>query len=214
MSKITSRTRYSRHKQYAQGAIYHIYNRGNGKEDIFREENDYRFYLSQLKENLKKHNVPLLCYVLMPNHMHLVVKQETQEPIYKFISSLHTSYSTYFNKKHKHTGHVFQDRFKQVIIENDEQLLHLSRYVHLNPVYAGLTKEPWKYSWSSYQDHMGTNPLALCHKEILIGSMMALTGMDKEDFTRRYAEFCLAPLTDHENEILEQLVIETSEETP
>lgn len=210
MSRTTSNARYSRYKRYAKGLIYHIYNRGNGKQNIFREENDYRFYLNQLKENLKKHNVSLLCYVLMPNHIHLVVKQETEEPIYKFISSLHTSYSIYFNKKYKHTGHVFQDRFKQVIIENDEQLVCLSKYIHLNPIEAGLAQKPWNYFWSSYQELMGSNPLALCNKDLLIGSMTAITGMEKEDFTREYALFCKKEPDDRQKETIEQVAIETS----
>lgn len=208
MPRTTNNSRYSRYKQYFQGAIYHIYNRGNGKQDIFVEENDYRFYLKRLAQNLKKHHVSLVCYTLMPNHLHLVVKQETEEPVYKFISSLHTSYSMYFNKKYKHTGHLFQDRFKQVLIESDEQLVHLSRYIHFNPVNAGLAEKPWKYFWSSYQEVIGSNPLSLCEKDILIGSMMAVTGMDKEDFTRRYAEFCLASPNESEIQLLEQLAIE------
>lgn len=209
MARTTSHSRYSRYKQYFQGAIYHIYNHGNGQQDIFLEENDYRFYLKRLAENLKKHHVSLICYALMPNHLHLVAKQETEEPIHKFISSLHTSYSMYFNKKHHRTGHLFQDRFKQVLVDSDEQLIHLSRYLHLNPVQAGLAEKPWKYFWSSYQEVMGSNPLSLCNKDILVGSMIGLTGMDKEDFTRKYAEFCLAELNNNDSLIVEQLVIET-----
>lgn len=209
MAKTTNNSRYSRYKQYFQGAIYHIYNRGNEKQDIFVEENDYRFYLKRLAQDLKKHHVLLVCYVLMPNHLHLVVKQETEEPIFKFISSLHTSYSMYFNKKYKHTGHLFQDRFKQVLVESDEQLVHLSRYVHLNPVNAGLAEKPWKYFWSSYQEVMGNNPLSLCQNNILVGSLMALTGIEKEDFTREYALFCQAQISEKETRIMKELAIET-----
>ena len=212
MARITSNTRYSRYKQYAKGLIYHIYNRGNGKQNIFLEENDYRFYLNRLREALLKHDASLVCYALMPNHIHLVVKQENDIPIHKFISSLHTSYSMFFNKKSHRYGHLFQDRFKQVIVETDEQLLQLSKYVHLNPVAAGLAEKPWKYFWSSYQEVMGANPLSLCQKEILIDSMVSLTGIDKEDFTRKYAEFCLASPTEKEIELLTDFAIEPIEE--
>jgi len=208
MSKTANNTRYARYKNYVQGCIYHIYNRGNGKQNIFLDENDYRFYFNGLKKNLQKHNVSLICYALMPNHIHLVVRQNTKNPTYKFISSIHTSYSIYFNKKYNHVGHLFQDRFKQIVVESDEQLLQLSRYVHSNPVNAGLAEKPWKYFWSSYQEVIGSNPLSLCEKDILIGSMMAVTGMDKEDFTRRYAEFCLASPSESEIQLLEQLAIE------
>lgn len=208
MPRITNSKRYSRYKQYAKGTIYHIYNRGNGSQDIFREDNDYRFYLNKLKENLKKHNVLLICYVLMPNHIHLVVRQETEIPIYKFISSLHTSYSTYFNKKYRHLGHVFQDRFKQVIIDSDEQLIYLSKYIHLNPIKAKLAQEPWKYLWSSNSEYLGNDPLSMCSKEILINSLMTITGIEKEDFTREYALFCRDEINDKENALLEEITIE------
>lgn len=208
MARTTNNRQHSRYKQYAKGVIYHVYNRGNGKQNIFNEENDYRYYLNKLKENLKKHNVSLVCYVLMPNHIHLVVKQETEKPIYKLISSLHTSYSIYFNKKYNHSGHLFQDRFKQVVIDSDEQLYYLSKYIHLNPITAGLAHEPWKYFWSSYQELMGSNPLSICNKGILINSMIAITNKEKEEFTREYALFCRNEVNDKENELLEQIVIE------
>ncbi|MFH1536209.1 MAG: transposase [Patescibacteria group bacterium] len=204
MSKISTNSRYSRYKTYHQGAIYHIYNRGNGKQDIFLDDNDYRFYLNRLAENIKKYNISLICYALMPNHIHLVVKQNTKTPIYKLISSLHTSYSMYFNKKYKHTGHLFQDRFKQVLVETDEQLLHLSRYIHLNPLNSGFAKDPLKYFWSSYQDFIGTNPLSICNKEIIINLLSGENG----NFPVQYTEFCKGQITNKDGEIVEQIVIE------
>lgn len=204
MGKITNTTRYARYKFYSQGALYHIYNRGNGKQDIFREEADYQFYLNRLKKYLEKHDVSLICYALIPNHVHLVVKQETAIPIYKLISSLHTSYSIYFNKKYNHIGHLFQDRFKQVIIESDEQLLYLTKYVHLNPVEAELVKNPQEYAWSSYREYMGIDPSPLCKKEIIINLLDSKDG----NFPKKYAEFCNSPFSDKEADTLEQLILE------
>src|SRR3989338_8715192 len=117
MSRITNQTRFARYKHYAKGVYYHIYNRGNGKQDIFRSKEDYLFYIKRLEQGIQKYNVELIAYVLMPNHVHLVARQKTDIPIHKFMSSLHTSYSMYFNKKYKLVGHLFQDRFKQVIVE-------------------------------------------------------------------------------------------------
>ncbi len=208
MSKALHRPYRSRFKHYPKDAVFHLYNHGVGKQDVFLEENDYRHYLNKLAESLKKHNISLIAYVLMPNHIHLVVRQDTATPVYKLISSLHTSYSMYFNRKYNRKGHLFQDRFKQVILDSDEQLVYLSKYVHLNPVKAGLVQEPWKYFWSSCQDYLGNNPLSLCVKDILISSMMAITNIDKADFTREYVQFCIAASSEKENELEEDFAIE------
>lgn len=205
MSKTTNSTRYSRYKSYARETLYHVYNRGNGKQNIFLEDADYKFYLNRLERYLKKHKVSLICYILMPNHLHLVIKQETDVPIYKFISSLHTSYSMYFNKKYNHTGHLFQDRFKQVIIESDEQLLYLTRYIHQNPIKAGLTNSIDAYFWTSYHEFVGNIPQPLCEKNIIV----ELLTSNEHLFPKTYAEFCKIP-TDLENEeMLKEIAIET-----
>lgn len=205
MARVTNTTRYARFKSYAQNSIYHIYNRGNGKQDIFLDENDYRYYFKLLTTYLNKHNVTLICYILMPNHIHLVVKQETKTPIYKFISSLHTSYSMYFNKKYNHVGHLFQDRFKQVVVETDEQLLHLTCYIHLNPVSAGIVKKPEDYIWSSYAEYLGTSPFLLCKKEIIMGLLNA----NNETFPAKYEAFCTQPIDEKKTYLIEEIAIET-----
>lgn len=205
MARTTSYSRYARYKSYAQGTIYHIYNRGNGKKDIFLEDADYKFYLNRLGIYLKKHTVSLLCYVLMPNHIHLVARQETPVPIHKFISSLHTSYSMYFNKKYNQTGHLFQDRFKQIIVESDEQFVHLTRYIHQNPLHAGLTKSLGSYFWSSYHEFLRNIPQPLCNKELIAG----LLTKNNELFSTTYAKFCQSPLEEKDAELLDQLALET-----
>lgn len=209
MARSTNNTRYSRYKTYAQGVIYHIYNRGNGQQNIFLEEADYNFYLNRLAKYLKKQNVSLICYVLMPNHVHLAVKQETSTPVFKLISSLHTSYSMYFNKKYKRVGHLFQDRFKQTIVESDEQLLYLTKYLHLNPVYAGFSKDPKGYLWSSYHEYIGPSPLPLCQREIIIGLIGEIDSQNS-NFQKRYVEFCEADIPEDKQEFLEEIAMETS----
>ncbi len=205
MARTSNRSRYARYKQYAQGVIYHIYNRGNGKKDIFMEDADYKFYLNRLGMYVKKHNVSLLCYVLMPNHIHLVVKQETPIPIHKFISSIHTSYGMYFNKKHNQTGHLFQDRFKQVIVETDEQFIHLTRYIHQNPLHAGLTKSLDAYFWSSYHEFLRNIPQPLCNKELIAGLLTS----KPELFSSSYEKFCNESLEEKDAVFLDQLALET-----
>ena len=138
---------------FIQGGYYHIYNRGNRKQNIFLNEKDYKRYLAKLKEYRQKHNVTILAYCLMPNHVHFLLRQNSPEPVSTFIQKLHTAYSMYFNKKYEQVGHLFADRFKTKIVARDEYLTHLSRYIHLNP--EKLVKKLTAYTWSSYPAYMG-----------------------------------------------------------
>lgn len=167
--------------------MYHVYNRGNGKMDIFRDHQDYVNFLERLAALLgmprgalgigsvlrgaklrlrlscfKSGTFTVLCYCLMPNHFHLIVEQHTDAPISALMLRLSTSYSMYFNAKYEHVGHVFQDRFRAVRVDSDRYLKHLSAYIHLNPKTANLVRsaEDWKYS--SYQDFIGERGDTLC----------------------------------------------------
>lgn len=143
----------------AQG-FYHVYNRGHNKQTIFYDAKDYRRYLKRLGEYLGKHEVTILAYCLMPNHVHLLLRQDGDESIDRFIHRLHTAYTMYFNKKYEKVGAVFQGRFKAKLIDTDEYLLHVSRYIHINPVelfYAqgpALSSELSAYPWSSYGEYV------------------------------------------------------------
>lgn len=146
----------------AQG-YYHVYNRGHNKQTIFYDAKDYQRYLKRLQEYLVKHAVTVLAYCLMPNHLHLLLRQDDDDPIDRFIHRLHTAYTMYFNKKYEKVGAVFQGRFKAKIIDTDEYLLHVSRYIHINPIelmhdYAqgpALGSELELYPWSSYGEYIG-----------------------------------------------------------
>lgn len=157
-------TKY-KYKVYAPNLYSHIFNRGVNKQKIFLAEEDYVFYLQRLRIAKEKQKSSLISYCLMPNHIHLIARQDSDIPIYKFISSLHTSYSIYFNKKYNRIGHLFQDRFKQKIIDNDEYLLQLASYIHLNPLIDRLVEKAEDYQWSSYPDYIGLRPGTLCDKE-------------------------------------------------
>lgn len=158
----------AKYKQYFQGAYYHIYNRGNQQQPIFLEDTDYLGYLKRLAEAKEKCGVTTLCYCLMPNHIHLLVRQDTEMPIHKFISSLHTSYSMYFNRKYQKVGHLFQDRFKQKNITTDAYLLYLSCYIHANPKLDKIVERLEDYPWSSYLDYVGLRRGILCDKEPIL----------------------------------------------
>jgi len=179
------------YKQFEKDGIYHIYNRGVGKMKIFEDDKDFRVFLHRLKENLfpekkKAENFilkkkvyerkllppksfDLICYCLMPNHFHLLMQQKTDLPISKLVSKICTGYSMYFNKKHDRIGTLFQDAFKAVRIENNEQLLWISLYIHGNPQKSKLVEKPENYKWSSLLDYIKLSHNTLCKKDILLG---------------------------------------------
>ncbi|MBN1169346.1 transposase [Candidatus Woesebacteria bacterium] len=168
-------------KIYVQNGCYHVYNRGVDKRIIFQDEQDYRVFLHLLKYYLSPSNqgllhpstdlpqysivrprplinlaekVDLLAFCLMPNHFHLLVKQSTRDGMQKLMLKICTTYSMYFNKRNDRVGHLFQGTYKAVLVQDDTYLLHLSRYIHLNPSeLTGVT--PVSYPYSSYGYYLG-----------------------------------------------------------
>ena len=115
----------------------------------------------------------------MPNHFHFLIEQRKDVSISKLISKVCTSYAKYFNKKYKRVGHIFQDKFKAVLVEGNPQLMWTSAYIHMNPVKDGLVKNPSQYEWSSYNDFVSDRNLPIVHKDLL----MEIFGK-KEDFKK------------------------------
>ena len=133
---------------------YHIIIRGNNKQDIFFDEMDRKKFIEELEKTKEKYNYCLYAYVLMPNHVHLCIK-DNKSAISKIMHSLLVRYVEYFNKKYERIGYLFQDRFKSVPIENYEYLKYVIRYIHLNPEKAGII-EHRQYRWSSYSEYLLT----------------------------------------------------------
>lgn len=132
------------------GAFYHIIQRGNEKRDIFLSNQDREKFYEYIKEIHSRYAVKIHTYCLMNNHYHLIL--ETKEAnLTKTMHSLNTSYPVYFNTKREKTGHLFQGRYKAILVEADGYLHHLSRYIHLNPVRINLVKDPMDYPHSSYK---------------------------------------------------------------
>ncbi|MBN2093999.1 MAG: transposase [Candidatus Zambryskibacteria bacterium] len=178
------------YKLFEKGGIYHIFNRGVGKMNIFEKEKDFKVFLYRIKENLypeehtnsfvykrkeyKRKLLPpdsfdLICYCLMPNHFHLMLQQKTELSISKLVSKFSTGYSMYFNRDRDRVGSLFQDAFKAVSIENNEQMLWTSLYIHENPQKLGLVKKPENYKWSSFLDYLNPSRNSICKREILFG---------------------------------------------
>ena len=174
---------------FIQGGFYHIYNRGNRKQKIFLNDKDYKRYLDRLKEYKSKHDITILAYCLMPNHVHLILRQDGPEPISTFIQKLHTAYSMYFNKKYQQVGHVFENRFKTKIINKDEYLTHLSRYIHLNP--KRLVKKLSSYRWSSYPAYLHEITDDLLDTNFVL-KMFKSKNQTLEDAVNNYKDFVKA----------------------
>jgi len=136
-----------------EGALYHVTNRGNEKRDIFTDDTEKKVFLRLLKAAVKENQWRCYGYCLMNNHYHLLLETPLAN-ISKGMKKINAEYSQYFNSKHRRVGHLFQGRFKAILVEKDSHLLELCRYIVLNPVRAGLCITPDKYEWSSYRATM------------------------------------------------------------
>ena len=130
------------------GAFYHVMQRGNNRENIFRSDADKSFYLNHLVELKEKFVFKLLGYVLMENHYHLLI-QTGEDPLHKILFRQNMYYSRYFNKTHSRSGHLYGGRYKASLIQDERYAFAVLRYIHWNPVKAGITSDPEKYAWSS-----------------------------------------------------------------
>jgi len=166
-----------RRRELGTETLYHIFNRSIAEYTIFTREEEYirmenliRYYKN--KRNLKfsrflqlddeqkstlsvgEKLVEIIAYCIMPTHVHFVLKQMNEGNISVFMNSILNSYTHYFNIRHKRRGPLWESRFKHVLIQNDEYLIHLTRYIHLNPVTAGLVEKPELWEFSSYKEYI------------------------------------------------------------
>lgn len=137
--------------------VYHLIARGDNGELVFAEERDYQTYLTLLERYRRTFALELYAFCLMPNHVHLLLKTRTAN-LSQFMQRLQTRYSQFFNRRYSRVGHVFQGRFKALLVNKEAYLLELIRYIHMNPVRAGLVRTPQDYPWSSYHWYLGTRP--------------------------------------------------------
>ena len=141
--------------EYA-GAFYHVMHRGNAGSDLFQNDRDREKLLEYFGKAVERYEIKVHTYCLMTNHYHLLI--ETPHPnLSQAIKWINVSYAAYFNRKRRRSGHLFQGRFKAVLIDADEYLKHLSRYIHLNPVRAGMVEHCKNHPWSSYPAFGGYN---------------------------------------------------------
>lgn len=135
-------------------AFYHVTSRGNERKSVFRNNGDRERFLSYLESAHHRYGAILHVYCLMDNHYHLLL-ETPRGNLSQILHHINGAYTTYFNIKHGRSGHLFQGRFKAILVEKDSYSEELSRYIHLNPVRAGLVKNPSEYGWSSYRYYTG-----------------------------------------------------------
>jgi len=195
------------YKKFAPDCFYHVHNRGVDKMAIFVDDQDKKVFLSRLKENLfpelemntdkvdrensTKNHTPyvrkalppnsfsLIAYCIMPNHFHILIKQNGEISVSKLISKICTSYSKYFNLKYKRVGAVFQDQYKAILVDDNKYLLWLSAYIHLNPIIAGLAKFAENWKWSSHSEYLDQGAEFLCDKEIILDQFKNIKSYQK-----------------------------------
>ncbi|QDR79539.1 transposase [Sporomusa termitida] len=143
-------------REKSESGIYHLMLRGINKQNIFEEEEDRKRFLETLGTYKKLSNYMLYGYCLMDNHIHLLIKEQ-EESISQIIKRISSSYVYWYNQKYERCGHLFQERYKSEVVETDAYFLVVLRYIHQNPLQAGITQNVSKYLWSSYHDYIG-NP--------------------------------------------------------
>lgn len=175
-------------RNFEEEGIYHVFNRGVEKRDIFLDEQDYKIflyylyiYVIPLEQVLIKHphlpirlhdknlssEVEIFAYCLMSNHFHLLVKQKNFNGVTRLLKQLTNAYARYFNNKYNRVGGLFQGRFRAVKVETNEQLLQVSRYIHLNPLEARIVNDLSSYTWSSFLEYINKKREGICSKETI-----------------------------------------------
>ena len=141
-------------REWFPGAMYHIMNRGGRHQEIFRDEDDYRYFLDLLEAVQVQYGLVVHAYCLMTNHYHLLVSTG-EEPIWKCMKVIDQLYSMHFNWRHGLDGPLFRGRYHSIIVKTDPYFIQTSRYIALNPVKAGIVNRPEDYKWSSYKTLVG-----------------------------------------------------------
>lgn len=158
------------HQRFKNGMLHYL----NAKTTISLSQSNPNDY-----EKPEEQLVDIVCYSLMPNHFHFLIKQNIDNGIMNYIRKLTNSYAKYFNTKYDRKGPLFEGKFNAVRVESNEQLLHLSRYIHLNPLIGYVTKDLNSYKWSSYPEYLGFSNQKLCSKSVILDQFKSIDAYEK-----------------------------------
>ncbi len=159
---------------YSSGHYYHIFNRGVNRQPIFFADRNWGFFIQRLRKYFIPVLADIVAYCLMPNHYHLLVFVKDDRFSHSVMQGFVTSYTKAINKEQGRVGPLFQGRFKGILIDNDDYLVHLTRYIHRNPVDARLVKRPADWLFSSYRDYIGLRQGTLPKPDVVMEQFTSL----------------------------------------
>lgn len=199
--------RYQR--KISPSRIYHIMIRGNEKKDLFIDDEDRERFIDTLRNKKNENEFELYAYCLMGNHVHLLIN-EKDNSIARIMKCINVSYAMYFNKKYSRIGHLFQDRFRSEVIDDEKYLLAVVRYIHNNPVKAKLVEDVGQYKWSSYLEYISDkNRERLINYDYILGIM----SNKKESAIKEFIRFSKEIDNQDYFDVIEEPEIKTKQET-
>ena len=184
--------------KFQTGQVYHLYNRGVNRRPIFFCAQNWAYFVQQLRTYFQPDRLEILTYCLMPTHYHLMVHLKADDLSVRVMQPFAVSYTKAVNKQQGRTGPIFQGPFQAVLVDRDDYLLHLSRYVHLNPVAAGLAARPEEWAFSSYRDYIGLRSGTLPVTDRVLSQFASRQAY--RDFVESYQE--------QDDQIIEHLLLE------
>lgn len=177
----------------------HIMHRGNNRQDIFESEKDMLRIKDDIKESLSKSKCELHAYVIMSNHLHLLLTPKDKDQLAIFMQSMANRYVRYFNAKHQRTGTIWEGRYKSCLIDSESYLFVLYKYIEMNPVKAGMVKNIKDYEWSSYRH----NALGMTDQLITEHRQYKRLGKEKNLRTKNYKSLFQQNTTEQDKQITE-----------
>lgn len=201
-------------RSFVENGFYHVFNRGVEKKPIFRDKEDFQVFHFLLRTFTLPPNpgtpfrrknffgdIFVVAFCLMPNHFHFLLQQHNERTLPEFMRSLINTYTLYFNKKYDRVGSIFQGRYKSKMIDSDEYLLHVSRYIHLNP--KDLPFDPFSYPYSSIHAYIKGDEQNWIHTKKIL-EMISTKSDNVTNMKREYKKFCLSEIEDSEGSDLAQ----------
>jgi putative transposase len=178
------------------GLVYHVIKRGNNRDVIFAEEEDYQRYLNTLQRYKKKYGFKLFAYCLMTNHVHLLIKVGQEGTISRIVQSITIAHTRYYNYIYRRCGHVWQGRFHSPIVSEDGYFLNVMKYIEQNPLRAGMVKKIEDYRWSSYLLNVRNKRSILIDRDENV--VFKSLGIDDQERIRAYRQLVNVSLNDGE----------------
>ncbi len=183
------------------GALYHITSRGNDRKKLYLSSSDRTKFLEMLESYHERHGILIHSYALMDNHYHLILETPLGN-LTKVMHGLNSGYTGYFNRTYKRTGHLFQGRYKAILVDREAYLLELSRYIHLNPVRAKVVERPEQYPWSSYPGYLWRGKGV---PWVEYAWVLSRFGHDRAHARKKYREFIQQGITEKQENPLKKI---------